>query len=77
MGRENSRTLHKAIALRRQARGSRLSELDVAKEELAYFKLVQGIAIVSFISLVGWVVSTANSARRCGNPYASPNRPTD
>jgi fatty-acid desaturase len=40
-----------------------MSELDRLKEQLAYLKFWQGIMVVTDISLVGWLVSTADSAR--------------
>ena len=40
-----------------------MSELDRIKEQLAYLKLWQGIMVVTDISMVGWLVSTADSAR--------------
>ena len=60
MGR--STTLHQAVRLRRQARASRLPEVDHLREEVAYHKLLQGIAVVTFISLVGWLVSASSTA---------------
>jgi hypothetical protein len=38
-------------------------ELDRLKEQLAYLKFWQGIMVVTDISLVGWLVSTADGAR--------------
>ena len=40
-----------------------MSELDRLKEQLAYLKFWQGIMVVTDISLVGWLVSTADGAR--------------
>jgi len=40
-----------------------VSELDRLKEQLAYLKFWQGIMVVTDISLVGWLVSTADGAR--------------
>jgi hypothetical protein len=40
-----------------------VSELDRLKEQLAYLKYWQGIMVVTDISLVGWLVSTAASLR--------------
>ena len=40
-----------------------VSELDRLKEQLAYLKFWQGVMVVTDISLVGWLVSTADSAR--------------
>lgn len=37
-------------------------ELDRLKEQLAYLKFWQGIMVVTDISLVGWLVSTADTA---------------
>lgn len=39
-----------------------MSELDRIKEQLAYLKFWQGIMVVTDISLVGWLVSSAGSA---------------
>jgi len=40
-----------------------MSELDRLKEQLAYLKFWQGIMVVTDISLVGWLVSTADGTR--------------
>jgi len=40
-----------------------VSELDRLKEQLAYLKFWQGVMVVTDISLVGWLVSTADTAR--------------
>ena len=40
-----------------------MSELDRLKEQLAYLKFWQGVMVVTDISLVGWLVSTADTAR--------------
>jgi len=40
-----------------------VSELDRLKEQVAYLKFWQGIMVVNDISLVGWLVSTADGAR--------------
>jgi putative NADPH-quinone reductase len=40
-----------------------VSELDRLKEQLSYLKFWQGIMVVTDISLVGWLVSTADTAR--------------
>jgi len=40
-----------------------MSELERLKEQLAYLKFWQGIMVVTDISLVGWLVSTADGAR--------------
>lgn len=39
-----------------------MSKLDVAKEQLAYLKFWLGVMVVTDISLVGWLVSSAGSA---------------
>jgi len=39
-----------------------VSRLDRLKEEVGYLKLLQGIAVVTFASLVGWLVSGSSSA---------------
>ena len=39
-----------------------MSKLDVAKEQLAYLKFWLGIMVVTDISLVGWLVSSAETA---------------
>ncbi|MDP2601459.1 MAG: hypothetical protein Q8S00_02550 [Deltaproteobacteria bacterium] len=39
-----------------------MSELDVAKEQIAYLKLWLGIFVVTDISLFGWVLSNVGSA---------------
>lgn len=39
-----------------------MSKLDVAKEQIAYLKFWLGIMVVTDISLVGWFVSTVESA---------------
>lgn len=40
-----------------------MSDLDRLKEQLAYLKFWQGIMVLTDISLVGWLVSTADRAR--------------
>ena len=40
-----------------------MSELDCLKEQVAYLKFWQGIMVVTDISIVGWLVSTADVAR--------------
>jgi heme O synthase-like polyprenyltransferase len=40
-----------------------VSELDRLKEQLAYLRFWQGVMVVTNISLVGWLVSTADSAK--------------
>lgn len=39
-----------------------MPELERLKEQIAYLKLLQGIAVVTFISLVGWVISASSTA---------------
>jgi hypothetical protein len=39
-----------------------MSELDVAKEQIAYLKFWLGIFVVTDISLFGWVLSNVGSA---------------
>ena len=39
-----------------------MSELDVAKEKIAYLKIWLGILVVTDISLVGWLTSNIVSA---------------
>jgi hypothetical protein len=41
----------------------RFLRVDRLKEQLVYLKFWQGIMIVTDISLVGWLVSTADGAR--------------
>jgi len=41
-----------------------VSELDRVREQIAYLKFWQGIMVVTDISLVGWVVSTADTSGR-------------
>lgn len=62
MGRAITRTLHQAVRLRRQARALRLPEVDRLKEEVGYLKLWQGVAVVTFVSVVGWLVTSGASA---------------
>ena len=38
-----------------------MSRLDVAKETIAYLKFWMGVLVVSDISLVGWLLSDANT----------------
>ena len=40
-----------------------MPELDRLKEHLAYLKYWQGIMVISNISLIGWLVSTGDTAR--------------
>ena len=39
-----------------------MSELDIAKEQIAYLKLWLGIMVVSDISLVGWFIGNYGQA---------------
>lgn len=39
-----------------------MSELDIAKETIAYLKFWLGVLVVSDISLVGWLLSNAGIA---------------
>ena len=39
-----------------------MSELDVAKEQIAYLKFWLGILVVTDISLFGWLLSNTTSA---------------
>lgn len=39
-----------------------MSELDRLKEQIAYLKFWQGIMVVTEISLVGWLISTAGTS---------------
>ena len=39
-----------------------MSELDRIKEQLAYLKFWQGIMVVTEVSLVGWLISTTDTA---------------
>jgi hypothetical protein len=39
-----------------------MSELDVAKEQIAYLKLWLGIMVVTDISLIGWFVGNYGEA---------------
>ena len=39
-----------------------MSELDRLKEQLVYLRFWQGIMVVTDLSLVGWLVSTADTA---------------
>jgi len=41
-----------------------VSELDVAREKIAYLKIWLGILVVTDISLVGWLASNITSANR-------------
>ncbi|TMH45446.1 MAG: hypothetical protein E6H54_05735 [Betaproteobacteria bacterium] len=57
MGRASTRTLHETLRLRRQARASRFPELDRLKEEVANLKFWQGVAVVTLISVAGWLIT--------------------
>lgn len=39
-----------------------MSDLDIAKEKIAYLKVWLGILLVTDISTFGWLVSNVNSA---------------
>ena len=39
-----------------------MSKIDKAKEQLAYFKFWLGVMVVTDISLVGWLVASAEAA---------------
>jgi len=39
-----------------------MSKLDKAKEQIAYLRFWLGVMVVTDISLVGWLVSSAGSA---------------
>lgn len=39
-----------------------MAALDRVKEEVAYLKIWQGIAVVSGVSLAGWLLSAGESA---------------
>ena len=41
-----------------------MSELDVAKEQIAYLKFWLGVMVVTDISLFGWLISNAVSTTR-------------
>ena len=41
-----------------------MSELDVAKEKIAYLKVWLGILLVTDISTFGWLVSSVDTATR-------------
>ena len=41
-----------------------MSELDRVREQIAYLKFWQGIMVVTDISLMGWLVSTADASTR-------------
>ncbi|WP_029891096.1 hypothetical protein [Polycyclovorans algicola] len=40
-----------------------MSELDFAKEQIAYLKVWLGILVVTDISLVGWLASSISTAQ--------------
>jgi hypothetical protein len=42
--------------------GSTVSELDRLKEQLVYLRFWLGIMVVTEITLVGWLISTPNTA---------------
>lgn len=39
-----------------------MSELDRTKEQISYLKYWQGVMVVTDISLVGWLITSADSA---------------
>lgn len=39
-------------------------QLDYLKEQVAYFKLWQGIVVITNVSLTGWTISAADEAGR-------------
>ena len=39
-----------------------MSNLDKAKEQIAYLKFWLGVVVLTDISLVGWLISSADSA---------------
>jgi hypothetical protein len=39
-------------------------QLDYLKEQVAYLKLWQGIAVITNVSLAGWAISAADEAGR-------------
>lgn len=41
-----------------------MSELDLAREQIAYLKFWLGIMVVTDISLFGWLISNAGTASR-------------
>jgi len=41
-----------------------MPQLDRLKEEVSYFKLWQGVAAVTDISLTGWIITAADKAAR-------------
>lgn len=55
MGRTTA--LHQVLRSRRQAHASRLAEVDRLKEQVGYFKLWQGVLVVTDISVAGWLIS--------------------
>ena len=41
-----------------------MPELDRLKEQVAYFKYWQGVMLVTDISIIGWLISSADNASR-------------
>ncbi|MGH8503970.1 MAG: hypothetical protein ACREVE_16205 [Gammaproteobacteria bacterium] len=39
-----------------------MSELDIIREVIAYLKFWQGIMVVTDISIIGWLITSAGSA---------------
>jgi hypothetical protein len=62
MGRVTTGALHQALRLRRRARASRFAELDRLKEEVANLKFWQGVAVLTLISLAGWLITNGAGA---------------
>ncbi len=46
----------------RPLHGTCVSELDVAKEQIAYLKVWLGILVITVISLLGWLASNLSKA---------------
>jgi heme O synthase-like polyprenyltransferase len=51
-----------AYQLSRAISSPPITELDRLKEQIAYLKFWQGIMVVTDISLVGWLISSATEA---------------
>ncbi|MDT0635331.1 hypothetical protein [Spectribacter hydrogenoxidans] len=39
-----------------------MSELDVIREQIAYLKFWQGVMVVTDISIIGWLITSAHRA---------------
>jgi len=50
-----------------------MSELDRIKEQIAYLKYWQGVMVVTDISLVGWLITSADSASTRAYQSSSPD----